>query len=141
MDVLGDNDIFEEPDKNPPEIEEEVTVEKSILLSTKKNLGLSPDVDQFDPDIIMCINSAFNILTQLGVGPEEGFQIVSKNDVWEKYLNGNLRINMVKSYIFLKTKMLFDPPTISAVLESYKEQIKEYESRLNYEVDPRYTFE
>lgn len=119
----------------------DVKVEDSILLSTKKNLGIDPTVTHFDVDLIIWINSAINILTQLGVGPVKGFEIISQDQTWNDFTGGDPRLNMVKSYITLKTKLSFDPPSGNAVLESYKEQIKEYECRLNYEVDPEYTFD
>lgn len=119
----------------------EVKVEDSILLSTKKSLGLDPSMSHFDVDIIMCINSALNILTQLGVGPNEGYAIGSEDDVWSDFIGDDKRLNMVKTYVFLKTKVTFDPPTVGALMESYKEQIKEYEYRLNYQVDPKDTFD
>lgn len=118
-----------------------VKIEDSILLTVKKSLGIEPDMIHFDPDIIMCINSAFNILTQLGVGPIEGFAISSKEETWDLFIGEDKRLNMVKTYIYLKTRVTFDPPTGNAVLEAYKEQIKEYEWRLNFQVDPEYTFD
>lgn len=123
-------------------MEENVKVgNNSILLSIKKSLGLSSDVDVFDIDIIMCINSALNILTQLGVGPVKGFSIASEEETWDQFIGEDPRLNMAKTYIFLKTKLTFDPPTTSGILEAYKEQIKEYECRLSYQVDPEYTFD
>lgn len=119
----------------------EVKVEDSILLSTKKALGIEPSMVHFDLDIIMCINSALNVLTQLGVGPVKGFSVSSQDETWDQLTGGDPRLNMVKSYVALKTKMVFDPPSGNAVIESYKEQIKEYECRLNYQVDPEYTFD
>lgn len=119
----------------------EVKVEDSILLSVKKSLGLEPSMDHFDPDIIMCINTALNILTQLGVGPNAGYEVISEENVWDEFIDDNKCLNMVKTYIFLKTKLIFDPPTIGALMESYKEQVKEYEYRLNYQVDPKDTFD
>lgn len=107
-----------------------INVEDSILLTIKKYLGIEPPIKHFDPDIIMCINSALSILTQLGVGPDNGFNIVSETDTWETLMGNNPRLNMVKSYIALKTKLIFDPPTISSVLKSYEEQLKEYEYRI-----------
>lgn len=118
-----------------------VKVEDSILLSVKKNLGIDPSMTHFDPDLIMCINSALNVLTQLGVGPWEGFSIESQEETWDQFIGTNTRLNMTKSYVYLKTKLLFDPPTGNAVLENYKELVREYECRLNYEVDPDYTFD
>lgn len=120
---------------------EDVRVEDSILLSTKKSLGIEPEVTHFDPDIIVCINSALNVLTQLGVGPNEGFSISSADDTWDSFIGSEKRLNMVKTYIVLKTKLMFDPPNIGSVMEAYKEQIKEYECRINYQVDPGDAFD
>lgn len=119
----------------------DVKVEDSILLSTKKSLGIDPHMEHFDPDIIMCINSAFNILTQLGVGPSDGFSISSANDRWDQFTGEGPWWNMVKSYIFMKTRILFDPPTGNALLQCYQDQIREFECRLNYRVDPEDTFD
>lgn len=113
----------------------------SILTSIKKLLGLMEDYTEFDSDITMCINSAIGILTQCGVGPVEGFRVTSKDETWEQFIGNDPRFEMIRTYIFLKTKIIFDPPTSSAVLECYKEQIKEYEIRLNYLVDPENTFD
>lgn len=120
---------------------DEIKVEDSILLSTKKSLGVDPSMTHFDPDIIMCINSAFNVLTQLGVGPIDGFSIESEKETWDQFIGENKRLNMVKTYIYLKTKIVFDPPTGNSILETYKETIHEYECRLSYQVDPEDTFD
>lgn len=119
---------------------DDINVNDSILLSVKKSLGLDSSMTHFDPDIIMCINSAFNILTQLGVGPNEGFSIESQEETWGQFIGEDPRLNMVKTYVYLKTRVTFDPPTIGAVISAYNEQIKEYEWRLNVQVDPEYTF-
>lgn len=103
----------------------------SILTSIKKLLGITEEYTHFDTDLIIHINSVFATLTQLGVGPSEGFAIVDKNDNWEQFTNDNMFIESVKSYIYLKVKLLFDPPTSSAVIESYKQMINEFEWRLN----------
>lgn len=103
----------------------------SILTSVKKLLGIEEDYTHFDADIIMHINSVFMILNQLGVGPEEGFSITGATEVWDDYIAGVQNFEAVKSYVFLKVKMLFDPPTGSAVMESYNRTISELESRLN----------
>lgn len=108
---------------------------ESILTSTKKLLGIDEDYTEFDLDIIMHINSVFSVLQQLGVGPDTGFAITNKNAVWSDFTSGNAAINDVKSYVFLKVKLLFDPPTNSSILNSYNEMIKEYEWRLNVAVD------
>ena len=103
----------------------------SILTSVKKLLGIEEDYTHFDADIIMHINTVFMILNQLGVGPDEGFSITDKTSVWDDYIVDLQNFEAVKSYMFLKVKMLFDPPTGSAVTESYNRTISELESRLN----------
>lgn len=103
----------------------------SILDSTKKALQVPFDYDVFDMDIIMHINSAFFTLQQIGIGPADGFQITGSEETWDTYLGTDLNLNAVKSYIFLKTRLLFDPPDRSYVLEAMKEQVTEYEWRLN----------
>lgn len=118
-----------------------ISTADSILLSTKKSLGLPEEVEDFDPDIIMCINSALNVLTQLGVGPVKGVSISSKEDTWDLLIGDDPRLNMAKSLVYLRTKVAFDPPTGNAILESYREQIREYECRLSYQVDPGYAFD
>lgn len=104
---------------------------ESILDSTKKVLNLSSDYTPFDQDIILHINSVFSTLNQLGVGPVEGFMIEDKDAVWSDFLEGDLRLNNVKTYIYLRVRMLFDPPTLGYVLDAMKEQIKELEWRIN----------
>ena len=103
----------------------------TILTSIKKLLGITEEYTHFDTDLIIHINSVFATLTQLGVGPYEGFVIVDKNDNWEQFTSDNILIESVKSYMYLKVKLLFDPPTSSAVIESYKQMINEFEWRLN----------
>lgn len=108
---------------------------ESILNSIKKLLGIAEDYDHFDPDIIIHINSVFTTLTQLGVGPEEGFSINDEAEKWEDFLPEERMIHSVKSYMFMKVKLMFDPPLSSAVIECTKEQIKEMEWRLQVAVD------
>lgn len=103
----------------------------SILTSIKKMLGITEDYEHFDPDIIMHINSAFMILTQLGVGPIEGFFIEDETSLWSDFLPSTPRLEAVKSYVYLKVKLLFDPPSSSAVIESITKSISELEWRLN----------
>lgn len=105
----------------------------SILNDIKKLLGIDPDYTDFDRDIIIGINSALMILAQLGVC-EEGFYIQNDEDEWADLLDGESELELVKSYIHLKVRLMFDPPS-GAVLESMKELIKEYEWRLNVKVD------
>ena len=108
---------------------------ESILTSIKKLLGPTEEYEHFDPDLIMHINSVFSILTQMGVGPSEGFSIVDENDIWSDFIQGRSNIELVKSYIYLKVKLLFDPPSSSAVIESINRQISEFEWRLNVAAD------
>ena len=104
---------------------------ESILTSIKKLLGITEEYDQFDPDIITHINSVFMILTQLGVGPSEGFSIEDDTSVWSDFIKDANKIEAVKTYIYLKVKLLFDPPLSSAVIESMNRLINELEWRLN----------
>ena len=104
---------------------------ESILTSIKKLLGITEEYDQFDPDIIMHINSVFMILTQLGVGPAEGFSIEDDTSVWSDFIQDAKKLESVKTYIYMKVKLAFDPPLSSAVIESMKRMIDELEWRLN----------
>lgn len=103
----------------------------SILDSTKKILGLDSTYTPFDLDIITHINSTFSILDQLGIGPEGGFMITDEVPTWDDYLVPQNQLNMVKTYVFLKVRMLFDPPTTSFLIEAMNNQIREHEYRLN----------
>lgn len=107
----------------------------SILTSIKKVLGIDEAYEHFDADIMMHINSVFFTLYQLGVGPDKPFVITNKDSVWSDFITDK-DIEMIKSYIYLKVKIVFDPPTSSFVLDAYKNQIAEYEWRMNVEVDP-----
>lgn len=104
---------------------------ESILTSIKKLLGIEEDYEHFDQDIIIHINSAFMVLTQLGVGPSEGFAICDESSLWSDFITDNARIEAVKTYIYLKVKLLFDPPLSSSVIESINRSISEFEWRLN----------
>lgn len=106
-------------------------MEESILKSTKKILGLADDYTPFDLDVITHINASFSLLDQLGVGPEGGFSIVDDTTLWVDYIVPANQLHLVKTYIFLKVRMLFDPPSTSFLINAYNDQIKEYEWRLN----------
>lgn len=110
-------------------------MDDSILDSIKKILGMPPDYDAFDTDLVIHINSVFGILAQLGVGPEGGFSISDNTTLWRAYLGDSKDLEMVKSYMALKVRLVFDPPTIGAVMDAMKEQIHEFEWRLNVQVD------
>ena len=101
----------------------------SVLLSVKKNVGVPPDVTTFDADLILLINSVFAELNQLGVGPEQVFSIEDETSSWDEFITSD-SIQMVKAYMFLEVKMMFDPPT-SAVLTAMEKKRDEYEWRLN----------
>lgn len=110
---------------------------ESILTSIKKLLGIEEEYDHYDSDIIMHINSVFTILNQLGVGPSEGFRIEDETSTWNDFIPGNSYLyESIKSYIFLKVKLLFDPPLSGTVIECYNRQISELEWRLNTTADP-----
>lgn len=104
----------------------------SILTSIKKLLGIMSDYTHFDPDIIMHINSIFLTLSQIGVGPSEGFLVEDESTLWTDFLPENdKRFEAVKTYVYLKVRLVFDPPTSSAVIESINRTIAELEWRLN----------
>ena len=106
-------------------------MDESILNSVKKILGIASDYDAFDTDIIIHINSVFSTLNQLGLGPDEGFMIEDDSAVWGDFLLDDMRFNAVKTYVYLKVRILFDPPTSGFVLTALQEQSKELEWRLN----------
>lgn len=103
----------------------------SILTSIKKLLGIAEDYTHFDTDIIIHINSVFSILTQLGVGPADGFFIMDDSAVWSDYIQDDAAIQMVKTYVYLKVKLIFDPPANSFVTTSIEKSISELEWRLS----------
>ena len=109
---------------------------ESILTTIKKLLGIAEDDTSFDTDVKIHINSVFSIITQLGVGPETGFAITGATETWSDFLSDMSKLEMVKTYVYLKVRLIFDPPQSSRVIESYENQIKELEFRLNVQVDP-----
>lgn len=106
-------------------------MENSILKSTKKILGLDPEYTVFDLDIITHINSTFSTLTQLGVGPVDGFSIEDDSAEWADFINDDLKLNSVKTYVYLKVRLVFDTPTTSYLIAAFEKQISELEWRLN----------
>ena len=98
-------------------------------------LGITDEYTQFDADIIMHINSVFMILNQLGVGPDECFTIEDDVATWNEFIPNGQNLELVKSYIYLKVRMLFDPPASSTVMQSMNQAISEFEWRLNAAVD------
>ena len=110
-------------------------MDESILTSIKKLLGIPEDYEHFDQDIIIHINSVFMILNQLGVGPTEEFTITDKTAVWSDFISDNKKIESVKTYVYMKVRLLFDPPLSSAVMECMNRMISELEWRLNSEAE------
>lgn len=104
---------------------------ESILNSVKKVLGLQESYTPFDQDIILFINATFSTLEQLGIGPDGGFSIEDSTAIWRDFMGDDNRYNAVKSYMCLRARMLFDPPTTSFLIEAMDKQIKELEWRLN----------
>lgn len=114
-------------------------MEDSILTSVKKVLGIPEEYTHFDTDIIMHINSTFMVLNQLGVGPSKGFQIEDATSTWNDFLSDAIELNAVKSYVPLKVRLLFDPPTSSTVMECTKQAIAEFECRLMIQAESNLT--
>ena len=109
---------------------------ESILTSIKKLLGITEEYDHFDPDIIMCINTALSFLTQLGIGPSEGFVIEDDTSTWSDFIPDTAKLEAVKSYVHLKVKMLFDSTSLSsAYIESTNRLLSEIEWRLMMAVE------
>ncbi len=106
----------------------------SILDSIKKNLGIVPEYAAFDDQIILDINAAFSTLHQLGFGPDEGFEITGIDEFWSDIIE-EPRFNFVKSYVYMKVRVMFDPPTSSYALDALNKQIAEYEWRIKSEIE------
>lgn len=102
----------------------------SILNSTKKDLGIDPNYEAFDVDVIHAINTAFSILTQLGAGPPDGFAIHDREATWTEYLGESKNQELIKTYISAKVKSIFDPPANGTVMDSLQKTIAELEWRI-----------
>ena len=107
----------------------------SILTSIKKLLGIEEDYIHFDGDITMAINSALMVLTQLGIGPQTGFVISDKTATWANFLGDRTDLEAVKSYVHMKAKLMFDPPSNSFLVEAMERHITEFEWRLNVQAE------
>ena len=108
----------------------------NILTSVKAMLGMTEDYEYFDQSLLFHINTVFSILTQMGVGPKDGFVLYNKNAQWSDFMPEGKKLEMCKTYVFLKTRLMFDPPTSSVVLDAINRQIGELEWRINATVDP-----
>lgn len=111
--------------------ENKISNEDSILASIKKLLGTTEDYNHFDQDIIMYINGCFMDLHQLGVGPDEGFAIFDSEAAWVDFDDNVLLLNAIKPYIYLKVKLIFDPPSSASVIKSFENIIDKFEWRIN----------
>lgn len=106
-------------------------MDDSILNSTKKTLGIAEEYTAFDVDIVMHINSVLSTLNDLGIGPENGFMIEDDSSTWSDFIGNDPRLNSVKTYTYLRVRLLFDPPSTQYMVAAYQEQIKEQEWRLS----------
>lgn len=112
----------------------------SILTSVKKVLGIPSYYDHFDRDILLYLNTVMSILNQLGVGPEEGFIVEDDSTTWSDLFDGDIDTNKmmyVKSYVCLRVRLLFDPPTSSGAIDAMERQMRELEWRITVTRDPR----
>lgn len=110
-------------------------MEESILISIKKLLGISKECTDFDTDIIIHINTVFTILNQMGVGPEEGFRIKNQDTKWNEYIQDDKKLDDVITYVYLKVKLVFDPPLNGTVINANTQMINELEWRLNFHAE------
>lgn len=110
-------------------------MDESILEDVKKLLGINKDYDAFDTDIIVAINSALMSLSQLGVGPSDPITITGYDEKWTLIGKDLPYLQALKTYIYLKARLVFDPPTQSFVLNALDNQVKEYEWRLTIQAD------
>ena len=110
-------------------------MEENILDSIKKLLGIPEDYTAFDQDIMIHINSVFMILSELGVGPSNGYSLKDGTEKWGDFISDDKNLEGIKTYVYMKVKTIFDPPLNSAVLASMKELISEFEWRINNEAE------
>ncbi len=112
-------------------------MQESILTSIKKLLGITEEYTHFDADIIMHINSVFMILMQLGIGPADGFSISDSDSVWSDFLSDATWLELVKSYVYIKVRLIFDPPQSGTLISAMEKQASEFEWRCQEEQDFR----
>lgn len=114
--------------------------DESILTSVKKVLGIPEYYEHFDQDILLHLNSVMSILHQLGVGPENGFVVEDDSTTWSDLFDGDIDTNKmmyVKSYVCLRVRLLFDPPSSSGAIDAMERQMRELEWRITVTRDPR----
>lgn len=110
-------------------------MEESILITIKKKLGLGKEYNAFDTDVITNINTSLMILGQLGVGPSNGFRITGPSETWSNFVGDRIDLESIKDFIYIKARIVFDPPNSAAALQALKEEAKELEFRINVQVD------
>lgn len=110
-------------------------ISNSILETIKKLIGLDKDYGVFDIDLIVAINSSFMILNQLGIGPEKPFSISDSEATWSDFFGDEEIFALAKSYIYLRTRLLFDPPSSGVLHEAVERQISEFEWRMHVQAD------
>ena len=110
-------------------------MEESILNTIKDMLGVNKDDFSFDTDIMVHINSALMTLQQYGVGPKDGFRITDASQMWSQFLPDDKKADAAKTYVYLKVKMIFDPPQTSFVMDAYKQEAAEIEYRLKEQIE------
>lgn len=110
-------------------------MDESILETISKMLGVQVSEDYFDADIIVHINSAFNRLCQLGVGPDKPFKITGSTETWDDFMSNIADFEAVKTYIYLFVRLIFDPPTSGFVTDAIKQQMQEFEWRIYVQAD------
>lgn len=109
-------------------------MEESILMTVRKACQVPEWDSGFDTELIIHTNTILMRLNQLGVGPKNGFYITGTEETWASFV-GSDEFKMVQSYVTLRVKLLFDPPSSSFVLESMKNQIAEFEWLLNVQAE------
>ena len=115
-------------------MQEQVSVNDSILASVKKILGITDDNTEFDVDLIIYINTVLASLIQMGVGPQEGYVITDRENTWYEFTGGNKKIEMTKSYVALRVRKLFDPPQSSVLMEALNQEMDEAKWRAYIEM-------
>lgn len=116
-------------------------MEESILITIKKMLGLEADYNAFDTDVIVLINSALMTLTQADVGPKTGFRITGEDETWSEFLTNEVLLEGAKQYVYMKVRVIFDPPTSGTAVEAMKQASEEILWRLIAQAESVETFD
>lgn len=110
----------------------------SILDSVKRSCDIVVDDTSFDGKLIMYTNAMFSVVSDLGIGPAGGYSIVDNTATWEDFATTDPQLtddedllNSLKLYVGLRVRYLFDPPTLSFVIEAMDRQVAEFTSRIS----------